>query len=164
MNIVQFNQLSLSEAKSAIEACVAIESWQLQLVAARPFDSAAQLLEVARGLTDHWQQAELLQALSAHPRIGEKATGSQSHATASRSEQSAVLSADSQIKQQMAEGNRAYEQRFGRIFLIRAKGRSPQDILACLEQRLNNDDTTEIQESIQQLREITLLRLQEIFS
>ncbi len=164
MNIVQFNQLSLSDAKAAVDGCVAIETWQQQLVMARPFDSVTEVLNVGHRLTEHWQAAELALALSAHPRIGEKATGSQPHASASLSEQSAVLSAGDELKQRMAEGNRAYEQRFGRIFLIRARGRSPQEILACLQQRLNNDDLAELQESIQQLREITLLRLQEIFA
>lgn len=162
MNIEQFNQLSPSEAKSVIEGCVAIAGWQQQLVAARPFLSLQQAMETARRLTEGWGESELYLALSAHPRIGETAAGSMSHHTASRAEQSAVLSAGSQVKQLMAAGNRAYEQRFGRIFLIRAKGRSPQEILAQLQRRLGNNEVAERQESLRQLREITLLRLQEI--
>lgn len=162
MNIEQFNALSVSEALAAIAPCVAIASWQQQLVDARPFSHPEQLLTVAEQLSQPWQLTELREALSAHPRIGEQAQGEQAHQQASRSEQAAMLSADDSVKQAMAEGNRAYEARFGRIFLIRAKGRTPQEILGCLQQRLKNSDNEELLETLQQLREITLLRLQEV--
>lgn len=162
MNIEQFNALPVDEALAAVAPCVAINAWQQQLVAARPFDSSEQALTVAEQLSRHWQLPELMEALSAHPRIGEHAQGEQAHHQASRSEQASVLSADDTVKQAMAAGNRAYEARFGRIFLIRAKGRSPQEILACLQQRLKNSDNEELPETLQQLREITLLRLQEV--
>ena len=48
----------------------------------------------------------------------------------------------------IAAGNAAYEQRFGRVFLIRAAGRSPEQILAELQRRLRNDDETEAAEAL----------------
>ena len=164
MDIEQFNQLPPAEARAAIESCVAIPAWQQQLVAARPFLSVQQALDYADGLSRQWQQTELAQAFSAHPRIGERASGQRAHQQASRSEQAAVLTADSQVRQAIADGNQAYEARFGRIFLIRAKGRTPQEILEHLRRRLHNDDREELGETLAQLREITLLRLQEVLS
>jgi 2-oxo-4-hydroxy-4-carboxy-5-ureidoimidazoline decarboxylase len=67
--------------------------------------------------------------------------------------------ADAQTQQAMAEGNRAYEQRFGRIYLVSAAGRSAQDLLSFLHQRLNNDPDSEIDVVRQQLAKITRLRL-----
>ncbi|WP_312546041.1 2-oxo-4-hydroxy-4-carboxy-5-ureidoimidazoline decarboxylase, partial [Pantoea eucalypti] len=61
----------------------------------------------------------------------------------------------------MQQGNQAYEARFGRVFLIRAKGRSGEQMLAELQRRLQNSEVTEQQEALDQLREITLLRLKE---
>jgi len=61
----------------------------------------------------------------------------------------------------MQQGNQAYEARFGRVFLIRAKGRSGEQMLAELQRRLQNSDPAEQQEALDQLREITLLRLKE---
>ena len=164
MNIEQFNLLPPSEAKALIESCVAIPAWQQQMVEARPFSSVRQALDYADALSQQWRQTELSEAFSAHPRIGERARGEQAHQLASRSEQSAVLAADSEVLQAMAEGNQAYEARFGRIFLIRAKGRTPQEILEQLRRRLHNDDSEELGETLAQLREITLLRLQEVLS
>ncbi|MEX5585767.1 2-oxo-4-hydroxy-4-carboxy-5-ureidoimidazoline decarboxylase, partial [Pseudomonas lurida] len=65
--------------------------------------------------------------------------------------------ADSALQQAMQQGNQAYEARFGRVFLIRAKGRSGEQMLAELQRRLQNSDPAEQQEVLDQLREITLL-------
>ena len=59
----------------------------------------------------------------------------------------------------IAAGNVAYEQRFGRVFLIRAAGRAPEQILAELQRRLRNDDQAEASEALAQLAEIAILRL-----
>ena len=69
------------------------------------------------------------------------------------------IRADTATKQALASGNADYERRFGRIFLIRAAGRSPEQILAALNERLANDDATEDAVVAGQLREIALLRL-----
>ncbi len=59
-------------------------------------------------------------------------------------------------------GNRAYEERFDRVFLIRAAGRDSSEILSELERRLGNDDVTERAETLTQLRQIALLRLEQV--
>ena len=69
---------------------------------------------------------------------------------------------DAAVIAALAEGNREYEQRFDRVFLIRAAGRSSAEILAELRRRLGNDDETERAETVAQLREIALLRLKDV--
>ena len=161
MELAAFNQLAADEAQAAIRHCVAIPHWQQSLVAARPFASTEALLDTADALARQWQQPELEAALSAHPRIGERASGADKESVLSRGEQSAMQQADDALQQAMQKGNEAYEARFGRVFLIRAKGRSGEQMLAELQRRLQNDDITEQQEALDQLREITLLRLKE---
>ncbi|MCL7706921.1 OHCU decarboxylase, partial [Enterobacter kobei] len=106
----------------------------------------------------------LTQALSAHPRIGEQPAGSQAEAALSRQEQGAVNDRDAALTQALREGNARYEARFGRVFLIRAKGRSGEEILQALNARLENNDTQEVLTALEQLREITLLRLEGVIS
>ena len=72
------------------------------------------------------------------------------------------MSTDDDVQQRLADGNRAYEDRFGHVFLIRAAGRSGEEILAALEDRLGNDAVTESAIMAQQLREIAVLRLEGI--
>ena len=120
----QFNSLSGDEAGELLAPCVAIPAWSDKLVNLRPFANREALLQVAREAMGDWGENDLNAALSAHPRIGEKPSGSQAHATMSRQEQSAVDSDNERLAQALREGNARYEARFGRVFLIRAKGRS----------------------------------------
>ncbi|MBN6031401.1 2-oxo-4-hydroxy-4-carboxy-5-ureidoimidazoline decarboxylase [Pantoea ananatis] len=164
MDLDTFNQLPDAAAQLALSHCVALPHWQQALVAARPFHSLDALLTEAHQLTQDWQEDDLNQALSAHPRIGEKAQGDEKEKQLSRSEQSAMQQADDALQQAMVQGNQAYEARFNRVFLIRAKGRSAQNLLDELTRRLDNSPESEQQEALAQLREITLLRLKESFS
>ena len=78
-------------------------------------------------------------------------------------EQAGVDPHDAEVRRRLAEGNAAYEERFDRIYLVRAAGRSAEEILALLEERLTNDPDTEIAATSDQLREIALLRLEGLF-
>ncbi|MBU8940335.1 2-oxo-4-hydroxy-4-carboxy-5-ureidoimidazoline decarboxylase [Klebsiella quasipneumoniae] len=156
----QFNRLSHDEAVALLASCVAIPAWSDTLVSLRPFACREALLQVAREAMADWGENDLNAALSAHPRIGEKPTGSQAHATMSRQEQSAVDSDNEKLAQALREGNARYEARFGRVFLIRAKGRSGEEMLQALTRRLQHTADEEVAEALAQLREITMLRLE----
>ena len=82
------------------------------------------------------------------------------HAALARQEQSAVDSDNERLAQALREGNARYEARFGRVFLIRAKGRSGEEILQALTRRLQHTADEEVAEALAQLREITMLRLE----
>lgn len=161
MNALErFNRLPLDEAIALLSPCVAIPAWAPALVQTRPYADRAALLARAQALMQRWGEAELQQAMSAHPRIGERPAGNQTHAALSRQEQSSVDRDDAQLAEALRTANAQYEARFGRVFLIRAKGRSGAEILQALRQRLHNDEAQERQVSLAQLREITLLRLE----
>lgn len=161
--LVRFNQADSQAATAMIQACVAIPAWQDALVAGRPYSSFTALKKHAVALAATWQTAELNQALSAHPRIGERPTGKSEEAQLSRGEQAAVNTADQELAQALAKGNADYEARFGRVFLIRAKGLSGHDILQALQRRMKSNPEQETQEALEQLRQITLLRLEGVF-
>ncbi len=161
--LAHFNDATPEHATAMIAACVALPEWQSALVAARPFFSVKNVLEKAAALSEGWQPADLTLALQAHPRIGEKPKAISAEAALSRQEQSSVNRHDATLADALARGNAAYEARFGRVFLIRAKGRSGEEILSALHQRLKNSHDDEIQEALHQLRQITLLRLEGVF-
>jgi 2-oxo-4-hydroxy-4-carboxy-5-ureidoimidazoline decarboxylase len=103
-------------------------------------------------------------ALAAHPRIGDRVEGSSSEAESSRREQSSMDDADAATRDALIEGNKAYEERFDHVFLIRASGRAPAEMLAELRRRLDNDPETEQAEVIEQLAQITGLRVKALVS
>ena len=106
-----------------------------------------------------WTDADLDAALAHHPRIGQKPAGSGAEAVASTREQAAMATASASTTDAMAQANADYETRFGRVFLIRAAGRSAEEMLAEVRRRLGNDDAAEAAEARDQLRQIALLRL-----
>lgn len=161
MRISDYNRLSEADAVNFAARLVAIPSFTAALTEARPFASKSALHKQAAEAAAAWTAADVELALAGHPRIGERADTAEPGAQHSAREQSAVASADAEILARIAEGNRRYEARFDRIFLVRAAGRSPADILAQLEERLSNDDATEIAVVASELRDITLLRLDE---
>ncbi|GAA1882689.1 2-oxo-4-hydroxy-4-carboxy-5-ureidoimidazoline decarboxylase [Paeniglutamicibacter psychrophenolicus] len=162
MNISSFNALDSNAAAAVLQPCADIDRWVEAIVAARPFASANELLETAATAASPFTEAEIDAALAHHPRIGERAAGSSAEATLSHLEQSG-LDIDERIAADLLVGNRAYEERFSRVFLIRAAGRTSEEILAELHRRLANDPATEMAEVGEQLRAIALLRLTSAF-
>lgn len=153
-----FNESDADEAAALLRPCLDVDRWIAGVVEQRPYRSLEDLFASARAAAYPLTGAELESALAHHPRIGEQRPGSSPETELSRTEQSGLdLAGD--VHAQLAAGNRAYEERFGRVFLIRAAGRSGEEILAQLETRLGNDPDTEDTVVAGQLREIALLRL-----
>jgi len=160
MHLEQFNSAVRTEAAAALRPCLDIERWINELADARPYPSLEALVAAGRGAANPFTPAEIDAALAHHPRIGEQAQGNGTEARLSQSEQAGLGEADPAVATAIAEGNRAYEEKFGQVFLIRAAGRSREEILAALNARLAH--TPEEEQAIigQQLREIAALRLE----
>ena len=162
MLLATFNQLAAADAAELIRPSVDIDRWIDSIVAGRPYSNVEEALSHAATSDVDWTSSEIGGALAHHPRIGERASGGSAEATMSRSEQAGVDAGDGEVARALLEGNRAYEERFGHIFLIRAAGRDAREILAELDRRLCNTAEAESIETAQQLREIALLRLEGI--
>lgn len=160
MHLEQFNAASRTEAADALRPCLDIQRWIDDLADARPYSGLEALLEAGRGAADPFTPAEIEAALAHHPRIGERARGNSTEARLSQSEQAGLGESDAAVAEALAEGNRAYEEKFGQVFLIRAAGRSRQEILAALTTRLGHTPGEEQAIIGEQLREIAVLRLE----
>jgi 2-oxo-4-hydroxy-4-carboxy-5-ureidoimidazoline decarboxylase len=157
-----FADLPDDEAARALHACCASSTWVARVLAGRPYATAEQLLDAADRASCELSAADVAEALAAHPRIGDRPEGESTEARWSRQEQSPVSDADAATRDRLVEGNRAYERRFDRVFLVRAAGRPPGELLAELERRLGNDDETEQHEVAEQLAQITRLRVERL--
>lgn len=157
-----FNAATEQQSMRVLLACAAVPRWAAEICQARPYTDAEQALDAARHAASPWTEDEIDAALADHPRIGEQAESQHGGRSAqhSQAEQAGVDTSDDDITLRLAQGNRAYEERFGHVFLIRAAGRSASEILESLEQRLTHDPQTERRIAAQQLREIAVLRLQ----
>jgi 2-oxo-4-hydroxy-4-carboxy-5-ureidoimidazoline decarboxylase len=141
----------MSLTREQLLGCLSVPRWADEVLSGEPYADRSALLAAADAAARSLSDPELDQALSAHPRIGERG-GAQS-----QREQAGV---DASAADRLAAGNAAYEERFGRVFLIRAAGRDADEILAELERRLANTDDAERAETVDNLRQIALLRLE----
>jgi len=157
--VQELNDMPAEEAAEAVRPCADIDSWVDGVVDGRPYDDLADLLARADALARAWTPTEVENALADHPRIGERHEGTGPSAAMSGREQGGV-GRNAELRARLVAGNAAYERRFDRIFLVRAAGRSAEEILALLEERLANDPETELAVTSGQLREIALLRLE----
>jgi 2-oxo-4-hydroxy-4-carboxy-5-ureidoimidazoline decarboxylase len=154
-----FDRLDDDTARVLVTSWAAVPRWVDALLGARPYGSVTALAAEAERVARTWTDAEVEAALAEHPRIGDRPVGDGAAAAASRLEQAASADTDAETAAALRAGNVAYEARFDRVFLVRAAGRTADQVLAELRRRMTNDDATERAEVADQLREIALLRL-----
>ena len=164
MRVEELNEADRTDVVAFLRPCLGIERWIDEVADSRPYPDLNSLLAAGRRAADPFTPAELEAALAHHPRIGERAPGTSAEARLSTSEQAGLGAENPELAQALADGNRNYEERFGQVFLIRAAGRSREEILNALHARLSH--TPEQEERIigEQLREIAVLRLEGMMS
>jgi len=154
-----WNGLDIESAVTDVLPCCGSTRWARELAQTRPVVSDAELFERSDAVWRALSPADWDEAFRSHPRIGEKAAEKSQSATWSRGEQSGLAASSDEVRAALERGNRAYEQRFGRIYIVCATGKSAEEMLADLERRLRNDAGAELLEAVDQQRQITRLRL-----
>jgi len=153
-----FDELDDGDARALLLRCLSAPDWADQVLAGRPYATEQDLTDAADRAARQLSDGDVEAALAGHPRIGEPAAATH-NAAASSHEQSGVDAGDVSTAEQLADGNRAYEARFGHVFLIRAAGRTGPEILGELRRRLDNPPEVERDEMLDNLRQIMLVRL-----
>ena len=150
-----FNAATAEDAKRDVFACCASRRFARAVADGRPYPDPAALLAAVDTTFKGLNWDDIVEAMSEHPRIGDRAA----RGGMSAAEQSGAAAASDEVRQGLADGNLAYEQRFGHIFLIRASGLSGQEMLEQLRARLGHDDEAERTVVREELRKITRLRM-----
>ncbi|CAM4180748.1 2-oxo-4-hydroxy-4-carboxy-5-ureidoimidazoline decarboxylase [Nocardia ninae] len=158
------NSLPPDRAVQELLACCASRQWAQKVAASRPYPDTASATAAAVAAVCELSWPDVEEALSAHPRIGDRAKAelSEREAEWSRGEQSGAATADAAVRAELAAGNRAYEDRFGHVFLIRATGRSAEEMLTELRKRLANSLLDERIKVQGELADITRLRVRKL--
>jgi 2-oxo-4-hydroxy-4-carboxy-5-ureidoimidazoline decarboxylase len=160
--LARWNSLDSTAAVCEVLPCCGSRAWAAALASRRPITDEAFLVEVSTSVWLALPEEAWQEAFDSHPRIGER--HAQAHATEeslrwSEQEQRTALAEDERATLALEEANRRYEQRFGRIFIVCATGKTPSEILTILETRMKNDAATELREAAEQQSQITQLRL-----
>lgn len=165
MTLDDLNRLPEAQVRLALERCCGAGAWVARMCAARPFGSREALhLEAERAATglgpDDWREA-----FSHHPKIGDAASlraRFPSTAGWAASEQGGAAGAPEAVLEALAAGNRAYEERFGYIFIVCATGKSAVEMLDLLRARLENPPAAEFGNAVREQMKITRLRLDKL--
>jgi 2-oxo-4-hydroxy-4-carboxy-5-ureidoimidazoline decarboxylase len=155
-----FNAAPAADAERDALACCASTAFAKAVADGRPYPDAAALLAAVDAVFETLTWDDIAESMNGHPRIGDRAA----RGGMSAAEQSGAAAATDEVKQGLADGNLAYEQRFGHIFLICASGLSGREMLTRLRARLKNDEDAERGVVRAELLKITRLRITKLLS
>lgn len=154
VRLAGFHALPDTAAIRKLLACCASPEWARAIAAGRPYPNVAALYDTADAVLAALPESEIELALAGHPRIGDRPD-----TAASAREQAGVADAADAVRNALATGNRAYEQRFGHIYLVCATGKSGDELLELLNTRLHNEPDTERRVMRTELAKINRIRL-----
>lgn len=167
MKVADFNRLSDQEARALLVDCCGASRWVQGMLAGRPFAGLAELLVRADREWRNTGSGDWEEAFSHHPRIGETRTEAPVGEAARRwsaVEQGAMAAADAGARHALALASREYEERFGRIYIVCASGRGPEELLQDLRDRMANSPGQELAIAAAEQGRITRQRLRRLFS
>ncbi|WP_285703513.1 2-oxo-4-hydroxy-4-carboxy-5-ureidoimidazoline decarboxylase [Microtetraspora sp. NBRC 16547] len=151
-------------SQEELRSCCASTTWMAAVAARQPYADLTALVAAGEAAIAALDWPDVEEALAAHPQIGERAAADQAatdrEAAWSRAEQSGTAGAAQTVLDAITRGNAVYEQRFGHVYLVRATGRSAEEMLGLLLARLANDEETERKIVRAELAEIVRLRLE----
>ncbi|GAA1274849.1 hypothetical protein Psi02_02870 [Planotetraspora silvatica] len=146
-----------------LRSCCASTAWVSAVARRGPYRDLAGLIDAGEAAIAGLSWADVAEALSAHPRIGERRAGDGKEAAWSRSEQSGTATAGQAVLDAIRDGNAAYEERFGHVYLVCATGRSAEEMLVFLRERLAGDEESERKIVREELTAIVKLRLAKLW-
>ena len=162
---LRIDDASSDQARALLETCCGSTRWVARMLALRPFGTIAALLAAARNEWFSLMPKDWKEAFTHHPRIGDRealrARFPATHQLSER-EQTGMAAASDQIIEALAQGNAAYERRFGYIFIVCASGKSASEMLDLLTARMQNDPVIEIRIAAEEQAKITELRLKQL--
>ena len=167
MNIYQLNRLSEEDASTAFEQCCGAAEWVERMVYSRPYESLSEVLETSDTTWEECDVDDYEEAFTHHPRIGDVESLVKKYANTrawASGEQKGVDGADRAVLEKLVNGNKAYEEKFGHLFIVSATGKSAAEMLAMLEGRMNNVPKDEVLIAAAEQNKITHLRLKKLLA
>lgn len=161
----RLNSLPENEANEEFLKCCGSRGWAKRVTAGRHFASLDELIAESERVWWSLAPDDWLEAFHSHPKIGEQKAAAPTAVEAQRwseDEQSGIRDSAQQTIDALAQSNREYEEKFGYIFIVCASGKSSEEMLAILRERLENDAEEELRNAAAEQAKITELRLRKL--
>ncbi len=165
--IQELSGLPMDTLNGKFRECCGSEWWAKRMAEQGPYEGVAQLHAIADETFDRMPRDEWLEAFASHPRIGDlkslkmRFAGNNKWSSA---EQSGAGDADEAVLRDLQLKNQVYHTRFGHVFIVCATGKSAIEMLAILNQRLNNSAEDEFRLASSEQRKIAHLRIDKLLS
>lgn len=165
VDVQHLNELSEAEAREALTKCCGASLWVEAMLKRRPYKDSEAVLHAAGEIWWQLDKSAWLEAFEHHPKIGdinslrERFDHTKDWAS---NEQSGVNNAHEEVLTRLAKGNQEYEEKFGYIFIVCATGKTAEQMLEILEDRLPNDPEKELKIAAGEQLEITIIRLKKL--
>jgi 2-oxo-4-hydroxy-4-carboxy-5-ureidoimidazoline decarboxylase len=176
MTLDRLNSLPDQDAATFFLTCCGSKRWAQEMTNRRPFGSVEDLQNAADEVWFSLSEEDWKEGFSAHPKIGDRKGLKTSKTLSGRrpvgkfqstpelasKEQSGVIGASEQTLKALADGNAAYEAKFGYIFIVCATSKTADEMLFALNERLMNSPSTEIRIAAEEQAKITRLRVKKL--
>ncbi|KAJ3256769.1 hypothetical protein HK103_005143 [Boothiomyces macroporosus] len=130
---------------------------QKKLIEHKPYSSYIQLIEKSDEFIKQMNLQDQIAVVNAHPRIGAPA---QTLSEQSKKEQGSQVSKE--VLERLAILNKQYEDKFGFKFVVFVNGRSRQEIVGVIEQRMHNTKDEELKTGLRDMILIAKDRLSKL--
>ena len=163
-DLTWLNSLTDEDATKELLQCCGSKRWASATATGRPYDTLEILLSTSNDIWWSLDRSDWLEAFRSHPKIGEKKAADKVSTQSqqwSGEEQSGI---DEASHDTLAALNEAYEQKFGFIFIICATGKTSDEMLTALRERLQHDPETELPIAATEQGKITELRLKKLLT
>ena len=167
-SLEELNSMTGDLARAELARCCGAGRWVEGMLSHSPWPSIEVLYQAAEAVWATMERDDILEAFTHHPRIGADLDALRekfaSTASWSGGEQAGVAGADESTLVALRDGNRAYEDKFGYIFIVCASGKSAEAMLALLNARLGNDPDDELEIAAGEQAKITRIRLEKLLA
>jgi len=166
MTIAEFDHLDNLSKRKLLQQCCGSNAWVEKMLAMPPAEDLIDLFEDAEEKWYACTEEDWREAFTHHPKIGDMETLRKKFSADqfAGSEQDSVQQASETTLKALAEGNSRYEEKFGYIFIVCATGKSAEEMLEILNDRMANDPEEEIKIAMDEQIKITKLRLEKLFN
>ena len=162
MTVGDFNNLDRKTAHQHLFDCCGSEKWTSNMMSHFPFASEKNLVDLATKIWyDESSETDWRESFTHHPKIGDIKSLTEKFAG---KEQAGVAVATSQTIEALAKANTDYETKFGFIFIVCATGKSANEMLQLLLDRLKNSVEEELHIAMGEQQKITIIRFKKLLT
>lgn len=160
MNLLAFNNLPEETAKRELFACCGSQKWVDGMMKHFPFVSEEKLVDLSAKIWyDDCTEADWRESFTHHPKIGDVKSLTEKFAG---KEQAGVAVASAETIDALAKANADYDSKNGFIFIVCATGKSADEMLALLNDRLQNTPEEELHIAMGEQQKISIIRFRKM--